>query len=214
MGRHRHAASRDTPLSSRLWDKAHWLLWEAGKGLAILLLALAGGHGVWGARGERGGLGGHAAGGCLVRGESLVQSGDSHSMGVVVLSLRRGMLGPWGEEGTSKGKSSVHGGRDVWSRGENSPRRGDAWCKGGECAIQGGNLNPWGDLLTLRDRCLIRGGRDACSGEGGDAQPKEGACSFQAGVMLGLRRTDLESKREEMLGPRWKTWSKGKGCLL
>ncbi|KAM4767077.1 piezo-type mechanosensitive ion channel component 1 [Cyanocitta cristata] len=42
VGRHRRAASRDTPLSSRLWDKAHWLLWEAGKGLAILLLALAG----------------------------------------------------------------------------------------------------------------------------------------------------------------------------
>lgn len=56
VGRHRHTASRDRHLRSRLRDKAHWLLWEAGKGLAILLLALAGGHGMWGAQG------GHAAG--------------------------------------------------------------------------------------------------------------------------------------------------------
>ncbi|XP_042653559.1 piezo-type mechanosensitive ion channel component 1 isoform X2 [Tyto alba] len=32
----------DTPLSTRLRVTAHWLLWAAGKGLAILLLALAG----------------------------------------------------------------------------------------------------------------------------------------------------------------------------
>ncbi|XP_063267087.1 piezo-type mechanosensitive ion channel component 1 isoform X2 [Prinia subflava] len=42
VGRHRHAAHGHTRLRSRLRDKAHWLLWEAGKGLAILLLALAG----------------------------------------------------------------------------------------------------------------------------------------------------------------------------
>ncbi|XP_038004523.1 piezo-type mechanosensitive ion channel component 1 isoform X2 [Motacilla alba alba] len=41
-GRQRRAAPRDTRLRSRLRDKAHSLLWEAGKGLAILLLALAG----------------------------------------------------------------------------------------------------------------------------------------------------------------------------
>ncbi|XP_053843044.1 piezo-type mechanosensitive ion channel component 1 isoform X1 [Vidua macroura] len=41
-GRQRRAAHRDTRLRSRLRDKAHSLLWEAGKGLAILLLALAG----------------------------------------------------------------------------------------------------------------------------------------------------------------------------
>ncbi|KAM6117865.1 LOW QUALITY PROTEIN: piezo-type mechanosensitive ion channel component 1 [Pterocles gutturalis] len=35
-------ADTDTPLSTRLRVTAHWLLWEAGKGLAILLLALAG----------------------------------------------------------------------------------------------------------------------------------------------------------------------------
>ncbi|XP_071296935.1 piezo-type mechanosensitive ion channel component 1 isoform X2 [Agelaius tricolor] len=35
-------AQRDTRLRSRLRDKAHSLLWEAGKGLAFLLLALAG----------------------------------------------------------------------------------------------------------------------------------------------------------------------------
>ncbi|XP_050834889.1 piezo-type mechanosensitive ion channel component 1 isoform X2 [Serinus canaria] len=40
-GRQRRAR-RDTRLRSRLRDKAHSLLWEAGKGLAILLLALAG----------------------------------------------------------------------------------------------------------------------------------------------------------------------------
>ncbi|XP_059713487.1 piezo-type mechanosensitive ion channel component 1 isoform X1 [Haemorhous mexicanus] len=40
-GRQRRA-HRDTRLRSRLRDKAHSLLWEAGKGLAILLLALAG----------------------------------------------------------------------------------------------------------------------------------------------------------------------------
>ncbi|XP_075571208.1 piezo-type mechanosensitive ion channel component 1 [Pelecanus crispus] len=36
------AADGDTPLSARLRVTAHWLLWAAGKGLAILLLALAG----------------------------------------------------------------------------------------------------------------------------------------------------------------------------
>ncbi|KAL2300110.1 LOW QUALITY PROTEIN: hypothetical protein Nmel_012070 [Mimus melanotis] len=41
-GRQRRAASRDTRLRRRLRDKAHWLLWGAGKGLGILLLALAG----------------------------------------------------------------------------------------------------------------------------------------------------------------------------
>ncbi|XP_029879733.1 LOW QUALITY PROTEIN: piezo-type mechanosensitive ion channel component 1 [Aquila chrysaetos chrysaetos] len=35
-------ADGDTPLSARLRVTAHWLLWAAGKGLAILLLALAG----------------------------------------------------------------------------------------------------------------------------------------------------------------------------
>ncbi|XP_031411279.1 piezo-type mechanosensitive ion channel component 1-like [Meleagris gallopavo] len=35
-------AGGDTPLSTRLRVTAHWLLWAAGKGLAILLLALAG----------------------------------------------------------------------------------------------------------------------------------------------------------------------------
>ncbi|XP_074737298.1 piezo-type mechanosensitive ion channel component 1 isoform X1 [Strix uralensis] len=35
-------ADGDTPLSTRLRVTAHWLLWAAGKGLAILLLALAG----------------------------------------------------------------------------------------------------------------------------------------------------------------------------
>ncbi|XP_062356270.1 piezo-type mechanosensitive ion channel component 1 [Cinclus cinclus] len=42
VGRLRRAANRDRRLRNRLRDKAHWLLWEAGKGLAILLLALAG----------------------------------------------------------------------------------------------------------------------------------------------------------------------------
>ncbi|XP_041339408.1 piezo-type mechanosensitive ion channel component 1 isoform X4 [Pyrgilauda ruficollis] len=41
-GRQRRAAHRDSRLRSRLRDKAHSLLWEAGKGLSILLLALAG----------------------------------------------------------------------------------------------------------------------------------------------------------------------------
>ncbi|XP_030812145.1 piezo-type mechanosensitive ion channel component 1 isoform X3 [Camarhynchus parvulus] len=40
-GRQRRA-QRDSRLRSRLRDKAHFLLWEAGKGLAVLLLALAG----------------------------------------------------------------------------------------------------------------------------------------------------------------------------
>ncbi|XP_064242471.1 piezo-type mechanosensitive ion channel component 1 [Passer domesticus] len=40
--RQRRAAHRDSRLRSRLRSKAHSLLWEAGKGLAILLLALAG----------------------------------------------------------------------------------------------------------------------------------------------------------------------------
>ncbi|KAM9288789.1 piezo-type mechanosensitive ion channel component 1 [Morus bassanus] len=39
---HGGTADGDTPLSARLRVTAHWLLWEAGKGLAILLLALAG----------------------------------------------------------------------------------------------------------------------------------------------------------------------------
>ncbi|KAM4894472.1 piezo-type mechanosensitive ion channel component 1 isoform 3-T3 [Sylvia borin] len=42
VGRYQYTAHRDRQLRSRLRDKAHWLLWEAGKGLAILLLALAG----------------------------------------------------------------------------------------------------------------------------------------------------------------------------
>ncbi|XP_032925871.1 piezo-type mechanosensitive ion channel component 1 [Catharus ustulatus] len=41
-GRQRRAAGRDSRLRKRLRDKAHSLLWEAGKALAILLLALAG----------------------------------------------------------------------------------------------------------------------------------------------------------------------------
>ncbi|NWS72325.1 PIEZ1 protein, partial [Crotophaga sulcirostris] len=40
--RHGNVADEDTPLSVRLRVTAHWLLWAAGKGLAILLLALAG----------------------------------------------------------------------------------------------------------------------------------------------------------------------------
>ncbi|XP_069724466.1 piezo-type mechanosensitive ion channel component 1 [Phaenicophaeus curvirostris] len=40
--RHSTAADGDAPLSVRLRVTAHWLLWAAGKGLAILLLALAG----------------------------------------------------------------------------------------------------------------------------------------------------------------------------
>ncbi|KAM6325133.1 LOW QUALITY PROTEIN: piezo-type mechanosensitive ion channel component 1 [Podargus strigoides] len=40
--RHGDTADGDTPLSARLRVTAHWLLWAAGKGLAILLLALAG----------------------------------------------------------------------------------------------------------------------------------------------------------------------------
>ncbi|NWZ55914.1 PIEZ1 protein, partial [Haliaeetus albicilla] len=40
--RHGGTADGDTPLSARLRVTAHWLLWAAGKGLAILLLALAG----------------------------------------------------------------------------------------------------------------------------------------------------------------------------
>ncbi|KAM6380837.1 piezo-type mechanosensitive ion channel component 1 isoform 2-T2 [Pluvialis apricaria] len=40
--RHGGTAEGDTPLSTRLRVTAHWLLWLAGKGLAILLLALAG----------------------------------------------------------------------------------------------------------------------------------------------------------------------------
>ncbi|NWS61966.1 PIEZ1 protein, partial [Chunga burmeisteri] len=40
--RHGGTAEADTPLSARLRVTAHWLLWAAGKGLAILLLALAG----------------------------------------------------------------------------------------------------------------------------------------------------------------------------
>lgn len=47
-GRQRRAAGRDSRLRNRLRDKAHSLLWEAGKALAILLLALAGGLGMWG----------------------------------------------------------------------------------------------------------------------------------------------------------------------
>ncbi|KAM6300603.1 LOW QUALITY PROTEIN: piezo-type mechanosensitive ion channel component 1 [Aegotheles albertisi] len=39
---HGGTADGDTPLSARLRVTAHWLLWAAGKGLAILLLALAG----------------------------------------------------------------------------------------------------------------------------------------------------------------------------
>ncbi|GAB0195409.1 piezo-type mechanosensitive ion channel component 1 [Grus japonensis] len=39
---HGGTADADTPLSARLRVTAHWLLWAAGKGLAILLLALAG----------------------------------------------------------------------------------------------------------------------------------------------------------------------------
>ncbi|NXW05209.1 PIEZ1 protein, partial [Fregetta grallaria] len=40
--RHGGTVDVDTPLSTRLRVTAHWLLWAAGKGLAILLLALAG----------------------------------------------------------------------------------------------------------------------------------------------------------------------------
>ncbi|NXJ86464.1 PIEZ1 protein, partial [Trogon melanurus] len=40
--RHSVTTYEDAPLSARLRVTAHWLLWEAGKGLAILLLALAG----------------------------------------------------------------------------------------------------------------------------------------------------------------------------
>ncbi|XP_072729703.1 piezo-type mechanosensitive ion channel component 1 isoform X2 [Ciconia boyciana] len=40
--RYGSTADGDTPLSARLRVTAHWLLWAAGKGLAILLLALAG----------------------------------------------------------------------------------------------------------------------------------------------------------------------------
>ncbi|NWX03420.1 PIEZ1 protein, partial [Caloenas nicobarica] len=39
---HSGTADGDTPLSARLRVTAHWLLWAAGKGLAVLLLALAG----------------------------------------------------------------------------------------------------------------------------------------------------------------------------
>ncbi|XP_056356457.1 piezo-type mechanosensitive ion channel component 1 isoform X1 [Oenanthe melanoleuca] len=41
-GRQRRAAGREWRLKNRLRDKAHWLLWEAAKALAILLLGLAG----------------------------------------------------------------------------------------------------------------------------------------------------------------------------
>ncbi|XP_009888353.1 PREDICTED: piezo-type mechanosensitive ion channel component 1 [Charadrius vociferus] len=41
-------ADGDTPLSARLRVTAHWLLWLTGKGLAMLLLALAGGYGTGG----------------------------------------------------------------------------------------------------------------------------------------------------------------------
>ncbi|NXS58817.1 PIEZ1 protein, partial [Brachypteracias leptosomus] len=41
-GHHGDTGEGDTPLSARLRVTAHWLLWAAGKGLAILLLALAG----------------------------------------------------------------------------------------------------------------------------------------------------------------------------
>lgn len=82
MERHGGTADGDTPLSARLRVTAHWLLWAAGKGLAILLLALAGGYGTGrdggggcGELGRRGGgLGGRAAGdnarsreGCSIR---------------------------------------------------------------------------------------------------------------------------------------------------
>ncbi|XP_017671690.1 PREDICTED: piezo-type mechanosensitive ion channel component 1 isoform X1 [Lepidothrix coronata] len=42
VSRHRCAAHAPRPLGNRLLLTAHWLLWEAGKGLANLLLALAG----------------------------------------------------------------------------------------------------------------------------------------------------------------------------
>lgn len=54
MERHGGTADGETPLSTRLRVTAHWLLWAAGKGLAILLLALAGGYGTRGACGELG----------------------------------------------------------------------------------------------------------------------------------------------------------------
>lgn len=137
MGRHRRAASRDTPLSSRLWDKAHWLLWEAGKGLAILLLALAGGHGVWGARGELGGA------------WRVCCWGDAWSGGRAWSKV--GTLNPWGLWCSQE--------RDVWSMGGGWNIQGEklgVWREG--CLVQRGKES--------RERgCLVLGGRMQSKGE-------------------------------------------------
>lgn len=55
-------AGGDAPLSARLRVTAHWVLWAAGKGLAIVLLALAGGSGT--GEGVCGECGGSLDGGC------------------------------------------------------------------------------------------------------------------------------------------------------
>lgn len=62
MERRGGTAGGDAPLSARLRVTAHWVLWAAGKGLAILLLALAGGSGA--GEGVRGESGGCPVGGC------------------------------------------------------------------------------------------------------------------------------------------------------
>lgn len=131
VGRHRYSCRRDRRLRSRLRDKAHWLLWEAGKGLAILLLALAGGHGMWGAQGGVLLEGTLSPGwlGCSVPGKTcLVHEGR--------VFRPRGRLSAW-REGclVQRGKQSKEKGCLVWE---------------GECSIQGRNLNPGGELLTPR----------------------------------------------------------------
>lgn len=78
---HSGMADGDTPLSARLRVTAHWLLWAAGKSLAVLLLALAGGYGMWGGMWGAGGvLVARVLEGMLSLGEKMLNpGGDSWS---------------------------------------------------------------------------------------------------------------------------------------
>lgn len=78
---HSGTADGDTPLSARLRVTAHWLLWAAGKGLAVLLLALAGAYGMGGACGELGVSWWPGCWkGCSVQGEMMLSpGGDARS---------------------------------------------------------------------------------------------------------------------------------------
>lgn len=102
----------------------------------------------------------------------------------------------------------MHGGRDAWSRGENSLRRR---FKVGECSIQGRNLTP-------SVKYLIYGGRDAWSGREGMLIPSR-SNTWSEDAFRVQEEEDAWSKRENSvqdgkLGPRGRGACSEEECWL